>query len=243
MGDIGLGALPIAGRVGPGQHATKLERSLYSGSVATLLREAIVEGRLSAGTALVEARLAAELEVSRGPVRSALHVLEGEGLVRTRRNGRTVVVGFDERDVDDLLQTRIALERTAIAWGCERRSAVEPVRAAYAAIEAEGAPTPRLVDLDVTFHRALVEFSGSRFLVQAWLAIAPVIHTVITIGNRRLVARDPTSNFERIVAAHRPLVEAIAAYDADRAIAELMKQFGVTQSMYAQRDEQETPRT
>lgn len=224
---------------GPGHHATKLGRSVYSGWVAAVLREAIIEGELVAGTPLVEMRLAEELSVSRGPVRSALHALEGEGLVRTMPNGRTVVVGFDQGDLTDLFAVRYELESTAIAWGVARRADVEPVRAALAAIEAEGASTVRLVDLDIDFHRALVELSGSRFLVQAWLALAAAIHTVITVGNRRLAAREPRFHYDRIVASHRPLVEAIAAYDGDRARAMLADQFGITQSMFTASDAEE----
>lgn len=224
---------------GPGQHATKLARSVYSGWVAAVLREAIIEGQLSAGTPLVEMRLAEELSVSRGPVRSALHALEGEGLVRTMPNGRTVVVGFDEHDLEDLFRVRYELETTAIRWGTDRRATVKPVQDAMAAIESEGASTSRLVDLDIDFHRALVELSGSRFLVQAWLALAPGIHTVITVGNRRLAAREPHFHYERIVASHRPLVDAIAAYDSPRATALLADQFGITRSMFTVSDGQE----
>lgn len=236
---MSAGDVPILGRHsaglqqgGPGQHATKLARSVYSGWVAAVLREAIIEGRLPAGTPLVEMRLAEELSVSRGPVRSALNVLEGEGLVRTMPNGRTVVVGFDENDLADLFRVRYELESTAIRWGIERRASVEPVREALAAIEGEGASTSRLVDLDIEFHRALVELSASRFLVQAWLALAPGIHTVITVGNRRLAVRDPRFHYERIVASHRPLVDAIAAFDAERATGLLADQFGITKSMF-----------
>jgi DNA-binding GntR family transcriptional regulator len=219
----------------PGQHAVKLDRSVYSGRVASILREAIIEGELTAEAPLVEARLAEQLSVSRGPVRNALQFLEGEGLVRTRPNGRTVVVGFDAADLQDLTGVRYELEAAAIRRGVERRADVAPVQEAFAAIEREGASTQRLVDLDIDFHLRLLELSGSRFLTQAWLAIAPVIHTVITIGNRRLAEREPEQNFARIVDAHRPLVAAIARYDARRATALLAKQFDVTTSMFSGR--------
>jgi DNA-binding GntR family transcriptional regulator len=221
---------------GPGQHATKLSRSVYSGWVAATLREAIIDGELEAGTPLVEMRLAEQLSVSRGPVRSALHVLEGEGLVRTMPNGRTAVVGFDDADLKDLLGVRYEMESTAIRWAVARRADITPLEGALEAIRAEGGSTPRLVELDIDFHRTMVELAGSRFLVHAWLAIAPVLHTVITIGNRRLAARDPNSNFTRIVESHEPLIAALAAADADAAIALLADQFGITRSMFSNRD-------
>jgi GntR family transcriptional regulator, gluconate operon transcriptional repressor len=233
---------PFAGRAagplpGAGQHATKLGRSIHSGWVAAVLREAIIDGSLAARTPLVEARVADELAVSRGPVRSALHVLEGEGLVRTLPNGRTEVVGFGAGDLRDLFAVRFELEGTAIRWGAERGAEIAPLEASLAAFESEGATTPRLVELDVAFHRALVERSGSRFLVEAWKAVAPVIQTVIAIGNRRLTVADPESHFRRIVASHEPLIETIRAAKPDVATAMLKEQFELTASMFGAQGE------
>lgn len=227
---VQIGSAP--GATASGQHATKLGRSIYSGWVAGVLREAIVEGSLATGTPLVEMRVAEELAVSRGPVRSALHVLEGEGLVRTQPNGRTTVVGFGPQDVQDLLRVRFELESTAIRWGVGRAAPITPLEAAVAEIEVEGATTPRLVEVDMTFHRTLLEFSGSRFLLEAWQAISPVIQTVITVGNRRLTAADPAAHFDRIVASHRPLLDAIERGAADEACALLRDQFGLTGSLF-----------
>jgi GntR family transcriptional regulator, gluconate operon transcriptional repressor len=234
VSDARLAHRGLARAVGtPGQHSTKLARSVYSGWVVAALREAIIEGELADGTPLVEARLAEQLSVSRGPVRSALHALEGEGLVRTRPNGRSVVVGFRSEDLADLLAVRFELESTAIAWGDKQRRDPWRIVEAFDALEAEGASTPALVDLDLEFHRALVEFSGSRFLLQAWLAIAPVIHSVITVGNKRLASREPESNFERIVANHKPIVQAVLSHHPVKASKLLAEQFGVTESMYS----------
>jgi DNA-binding GntR family transcriptional regulator len=223
---------PGAVAPGSGQHATKLSRSIYSGWVAEVLRESIVDGSLAAGTPLVEMRVAEELAVSRGPVRSALHVLEGEGLVRTQPNGRTTVVGFGADDVQDLLRVRYELEATAIRGGVAQGASIAPLETAYAAVAAEGATTPRLVELDVAFHRAMLAFSGSRFLMEAWQAIAPVIQTVITVGNQRLAAADPAKHMTRIVSSHRPLLEAIGRGAAEEACALLRDQFGLTGSLF-----------
>lgn len=223
---------PPPGLGGPGQHSVKLARSFYSGRIAAFLREQILSGELSAGTPLVEHRLAQTLSVSRGPVRSALNALEGEGLVRTRPNGRTESVGFTADDLRDLLAVRRELESRAVTWGISARRDLGEVLGAYSAIEAAGASTPRLVDLDIAFHKTMVEFSGSRFLVQAWLAIAPVIQAVITLANRHLAAQDPESNFVRIVDSHRVLVDALTAYDGEAAARALNEQFELTGSMF-----------
>jgi DNA-binding GntR family transcriptional regulator len=111
---------------------------------------------------------------------------------------------------------------------------MSPILASFEAMEEEGSSTLNLVDLDLDFHHALVDFSGSRFLVQAWLAIAPVIHTVIVVANQRLATRSPASHFNRILDAHRPVVEAIVSGDAEMATGILREQFDVTASMFGE---------
>jgi DNA-binding GntR family transcriptional regulator len=217
---------------GTGMHAAKLARSVYSGSIATGLREAIVGGEIAPEEPLVETRLAADLEVSRGPVRSALAVLEGEGLVRTRPNGRLEVVGFADHDLADLFRVRYMLESTGVAWGIAAGAGLEELEAAVAQLDDERVGTEQLVQSDMDFHRALVGLSQSRFLVQAWLAIAPVIQAAIAIGNRRLADQEPASHRARIRRSHRAILHALQRGDAAGATALLDDQFGVTASMF-----------
>lgn len=224
--------LPVGGVEAPGSHSRELSRSVYSGSVTSSLREAIIGGQLPEGTPLVERRLADQFGMSRGPVRSALAVLEGEGLVTTLPNGRTVASKFDLADVSDLLAVRYHLESTAVLWGSQRQASLQPVEHVLGDMEAEGTSSQRLVDLDIHFHRMLLELSGSRFLLQSWLAIAPVLHTVITLGNRELVGRDPESNFHRIIDSHRRIVTPLQSGDHQRAMDHLADQFQFTGSMF-----------
>ena len=219
-----------------GQHTVKLARSVYSGRIARQLRESIVDGALAEGTPLVETQLAAELSVSRGPVRSALQVLQGEGLVETRANGRMVTVRFGPDDLHDLLSVRHELESSAVRRGSAIRGDVEPVQAALETFRQERASTERLVELDIAFHRALVEFGASRFLLSAWLALAPVLQAVITIGNRRLARRDPASHYRRILAAHEPILDPLARFDAEPVVLMLAEQFELTRAQFFQND-------
>jgi DNA-binding GntR family transcriptional regulator len=215
-----------------GNHANKLARSLHSGSVASALREAIIGQAVPAGTPLVERTLAEQLGMSRGPIRNALYTLEGEGLVTTASNGRAFVTGFTTDDLRDLLAVRFQLESTAVRWGLERSADVAPVLALLEEMRHEGTSSQRLVDLDISFHLALLELSGSRFLVQSWQAIAPVIHTVITLGNRTLESRDPASNFNRIITSHRRIVAPMKTGNVDETVKRLADQFKFTGSMF-----------
>ena len=174
---IGLASLPSDG---------KLSRSAHSLRVVHALREAIVSGAMAAGAPLVETAIARTLGVSRGPVRTALHELHAQGLVEITPTGRSSAVGFDHERLLDLLAVRWQLESQAVRWGLERKHGLEDVIAAYAAIEAaDGASGEELAELDMVFHRALVAFSGSRALMSAWSALAPVVTTVLVVANRR----------------------------------------------------------
>lgn len=78
--------------------------------VRETLREAILNGTLGAGTRLIQAELAAQLDVSNTPIREALRDLAGEGLVvfDPRRGSR--VRSLDLSEVRELYEMRIALE-------------------------------------------------------------------------------------------------------------------------------------
>lgn len=210
----------------------KLSRSIHSGRVVTSLREAIVSGRLKAGDSLVEATLASELGVSRGPVRNALLELKGEGLVETSANGRAYVTGFERRHLVDLFAVRLEHEFLAVRWGIERRASPAGVLAAHAALEAEtGLSSTRMAEVDLTFHRALLEFSGSRSLLRAWLALAPVITTVIAVANRR-VGLSSTELHALVRDLHVPIVEAVVARDLKAAKRCLEEHFERLHSSY-----------
>lgn len=76
-------------------------------------REAILSGRFALGQRLVEADLARELRVSRGPVREALGRLHGEGLVDLVPNRGALVRRLSRKEVTDRYQLRIAVEGLA----------------------------------------------------------------------------------------------------------------------------------
>jgi DNA-binding GntR family transcriptional regulator len=209
-----------------------MQRSIHSGRTVSLLREQIVSAELPAGTPLVETALADALGVSRGPVRNALVELEAEGLVRTEKNGRSVVAGFTQEDLTDVLAVRLELESLAVRWGLERGHDPQHVRDAFEEMLAEGSSTAALIELDLGFHRRLLEFSGSRALLQSWLRLAPILHAVITVGNRRLGARDGASDFDRIISSHRPIVDAVTEGDGSRVAELLEQQFAITAAMY-----------
>jgi DNA-binding GntR family transcriptional regulator len=84
------------------------------------IRAWIVEGRLRPGERLIEARIAAELNLSRTPVREAVRMLAADGLVVTERNRGAVVRTLGRQDVLDLYELRARLESYAAELAASR---------------------------------------------------------------------------------------------------------------------------
>ena len=83
--------------------------------VHAYLRECILDGTLPPGTKLSQVSLAAQLGISRTPLREVLRMLQEEGLVEIEPNQRTRVAGLDPRELDDVYASRILLETLALS--------------------------------------------------------------------------------------------------------------------------------
>lgn len=80
------------------------------------MRRRILDGTYEPGAVIRESRIAAELGVSRTPVREALRRLEQEGLVTIIRNKGAVVAGISEKDIQDIYAVRALVEGLAAKW-------------------------------------------------------------------------------------------------------------------------------
>lgn len=153
--------------------------------LAELLRGRIVRGELAPGVHLVEDAVAAEHEVSRGPVRDALRILTGEGLLESRRRG-FYVRGFTQTDIDELYQIREAAEQ--LACGLAVRSAApdwEPVRH-YLDVMRSAADVGDLhayAKADLAFHTEFYVLSGNARLLALWLQYQPTFATLLDVTN------------------------------------------------------------
>ena len=94
-----------------------------SAAASEIIREAIIDGRLAPGQRLKEEELARELGISRTPVREALVILEGEGLVESVPKRGASVRAYAADDLDDMYQLRALLEGYAARRAATRISA------------------------------------------------------------------------------------------------------------------------
>ena len=87
------------------------------------LREAILKGDLRPGERLMELQLASKLGVSRTPIREAIRMLEQEGLAVTIPRKGAEVAKMTEKDMEDVLQIREALDELAVQVACDKMTA------------------------------------------------------------------------------------------------------------------------
>lgn len=139
------------------------------GTVCGQVREAILRGEIRAGEPLRDSVLAADMGVSRAPVREALRLLEQSGLVVKSANKPYRVTSIDREDLGELAVLRIALETTAARLVIARRADLSAVRAALADMQAawQRGDIAEINDLDLRFHRCIVAAAGvGRLLVK-----------------------------------------------------------------------------
>lgn len=96
---------------------------LESVRVTRILREDIVLGRRPPGSRLVERDIAAELHVSRLPVREAIRTLVAEGVVVARPRSWAVVREFTEQDIQEFAEVREAIETLIFVFAAQRHDA------------------------------------------------------------------------------------------------------------------------
>ena len=159
---------------GPGRHLMRspgAERALADEIVVTI-RDAVTDGRLTGGGRVSERYLATRLHTSRAQIRSAMRLLERDGLL-TLTSGGTAVLPVP--DVDDVIETYAARQalgamvvRAAVRWSPSQQAAVE---AALTAVQRHAAAGDVYLTglADTTFQDRIADASG---LVR----IAPVMH-------------------------------------------------------------------
>jgi DNA-binding GntR family transcriptional regulator len=180
------------------------------------LRSALASGVLMPGQQLVQEDLAAELGVSRVPIRESLKILEGEGHVTYHPNRGYFVTELSATDLSELYRIREILEAEALTRAVARLSDTDlreigeilgDVNAAAASGDIDA-----LTQANRAFHLSIVELSGmnrlNRLIRQLWDA-SDIYRTVYFREE---------SNRERIFAEHQEIFAALKARDAQALI-------------------------
>lgn len=169
------------------------------------LEEAILSGQIKPGERLVETWLSEQLDVSRTTVREALLMLERQGLVETKPRRGTFVARLSPQDSLDLGYARALLEGYAVRIGFAKID--EPLLRRLDHLIDEMSicrlpiDTPRLIQLDLDFHRLIVEICESPRIIELWSNLSGQIRAlfITTMENQH-------ATVDYIVTFHRQLV-------------------------------------
>ena len=179
------------------------------------LEEAILTGEYKRGESLTEMSLSKKLEVSRTPIRSALHRLSEEGLVEIKPNRGAIVVGVSDDDLVDTYKIRMRLEGLASSMAAERmdddaKARLEEIVELSEFYLAKG-DVDKLKELDTDFHLVIYQASGNRTLSK----ILTELHR--NIRSYRRIALTVPGRLERSIEEHRDILDAIKSGNADQA--------------------------
>ncbi|WP_109530197.1 GntR family transcriptional regulator [Nocardia aurea] len=132
------------------------------------LKRRIVEVQLRPGARLVERDLAAELDVSRIPLREALRMLAAEGLVLLVPAKGALVATFSPADVRDLFDIREVLESLAARLAAERATpdSLAPLthRMAEARTATVSGDLRRIAAANAAFHAEIIAMAANPLL-------------------------------------------------------------------------------
>lgn len=191
-----------------------LEKKSLGDRVFENLRKAIVRGDIEPGNRMVENRIAGSMEISRTPVREALHRLEQEGHLKRLPRGGFVVLGLDRRDIEETFGIRSVLESYAARLSAVKHEESEliPLQQKIAEYERylEHRGLAELPRINTEFHDLLYALSRSPKLIKMINDLRDQIFRF-----RRIILRDEAlarmSNED-----HKQMLEHIRRRDAEK---------------------------
>lgn len=183
--------------------------------VAAALRNQILDGVRTPGSRLVERDLAAELGVSRLPIREALQTLDAEGLVTLRPRSWAVVRTFTPDDITDLNDVRAAFEVLAFRLAAQRHTPAglaelrRDLAIELAAAHAGDAITARRAAAD--FHQTVIGLAGNALLSEIEQSLRSRMRWLLGQHDDLLgVALEHEELYQAIAARDLTLVERLA---------------------------------
>lgn len=205
---------PMTARPQAGPAAIDRVGHTLSDKVEAIMRTQIISGDRQPGERLNEVEIAAELAVSRGPIREAMQRLARDGLVRMESHRGAFVRKLDAGEVRALFEVRSSLECAAAALAAERAGHNEIVALRELIESSRGA-----VESDVDSHyperldlHALIVGCSRNAALTRYLRLVNLELKLVRARSGFQAVRAPKALEE-----HVRVVEAIAARDPDAA--------------------------
>lgn len=191
------------------KHLTLREKILEN------IRDAIVSGRLKAGTRVSEPELAERYGISRTPIREAFRQLESEGYITVIPRRGAVVSEFGPKDVEEFYAIKSIMEGYAARRACENMSEKNLER--LQTINNKLAELARIGDIKhffkvhSDFHELFIKAADNEKLHE-------LIAGLVTKFQRlRFTSLSLPGRMEISVQEHEKIIEAFRKKDADLA--------------------------
>ncbi|KAA0549865.1 GntR family transcriptional regulator [Bacillus sp. BGMRC 2118] len=147
----------------------RIDHRTLSDDVATLIRKMILNGTLKPGERINQVQLAEQMEISRGPLREALRLLQNEGLVKHETNKGAFVTTLSHQDVYEIYTLRALLEGEAARLGASKLTKKNFRQLHYYLEEfaeaLEDKDLEREAKVDISFHQMIVRSCGHQRLI------------------------------------------------------------------------------
>ena len=192
-----------------------LEQLTFKGMrehVAEMLRRAIFEGTFKPGDLLKDTALAQQLNVSRGPVREALLLLEKESLVKNIHNKGWFVIELTREELCETIGLRAALEVLALKLAAA--NITSSGLKCLAGIQGELRQSMKQFDWvevlkkDYLFHQRIWHSAGHRLLEETLVRIATPYFAFLQAGIRSSAVS--LEDYESTLKTHQILIDYLA---------------------------------
>lgn len=175
-------------------------------SITAELRKKIFSGEYPTGHTLSLTKVAAEMKVSRTPVREAFQALEQEGLLELRLNRSAIIVGINSQYIRDHYELRILLEGEAAALATRNHMNATPFLEYAASLPSVTEPLLKEYrDFNQRLHLAIWETAGN----------TKMTNILLNLWNGPSFGRS-ISELEHTFLSHQEHLELLQAISEDR---------------------------
>jgi len=179
------------------------------------IKQAIIKGNLVPGDYLREADIAAQMGISRGPIREALRQLDQEGLTYSHPYRGTVVLEFSAKETEEIFVPTRRLIETFVSTNAHKVLTEEDYTALKAIISKMGEASKtdnldEITNLDIQFHTYLVEHASNPSLCALWNNIISRIHARMLYQGIRHV------DLDTVVQEHLEYLEYIRTHNTEK---------------------------
>ena len=140
--------------------------------VVEILRHKILSGEIKPGERIIEAKVAEELKVSRGPLREALRQIEEEGLVVYEAQKGCVVKTMTYEEMQETYLIQSTLEKLAVQMCGGEISKEQDEEMQKLVLSMEKAANQKnlyeVIEFDEQFHECIVKTAHSEKLHRIW---------------------------------------------------------------------------